>query len=79
MKFRNVNIGRGFEKEDDPIAGLKNAIETNRTLLALEYVAEILEELLNKDNTKVVETVELEAPVDKKLAAKKVSAKEDDN
>jgi len=44
-KFRNVNVGRGYELEDDKMAGFVDAVRTNRTLLALEYAAALIEEL----------------------------------
>lgn len=39
---RNVNVGRGYAKADRPIEGLKSAVKTNRTFLALEYLLDVV-------------------------------------
>lgn len=44
--FRNVNAGvREYQLEKDLFKGLKNAIDTNRQILALEYIQKILREM----------------------------------
>lgn len=63
MKVRNVNIGRGYELEDDLYLGLRSTVETGRTALATQYLMAIVEEL--RDHV-----AELEKVVNDSRAAK---------
>lgn len=60
MKVRNINLGRNYELEDDLFLGLKNAVNTTRPALALEYVHAILktfeERLISLENPTKVES-----------------------
>lgn len=67
--FRNVNIGRGYELDKDLEAGLKNAIATNRTMLAMEYLAEITKN--QKDELIEIKAKLIELSVEKKVSAAK--------
>lgn len=76
MKVRNVNLGRNYELEDDLFVGLKNAVDTTRPALALEYVNAILqsfsERLDELENPTKVESEVLET----KKTTTKTPAKE---
>lgn len=77
MKVRNVNLGRNYQLEDDLFLGLKDAVNTTRPALALEYVRAILEEfetrLSSLENPTKAEPEIVEEPV--KAETKKPTVK----
>lgn len=70
MDIRDVNKGIPYYHEEDNMKGLKEAVNTRRTFLALDYLLQIVTE--QEERIKA-----LESPKPKAAPAKKAAAKDD--